>query len=139
MRARSHQLTFGTKVLRMARSSAPRLAKLLQLLHTTILVAAQMQHDVLQRASMPIAQHESIPIPPFRTRRTVIPTGRPKEMRHGSATHGCAGMSRVGLLDHVGGEGADGVDAFELEGRALVGCQLGGLVVLLAAFVGGLS
>ena len=49
-------------------------------------------------------------------------------------------MSRVGLLDHVRGEGTDGVDAFELEGRSFVGRQLGHLVVrlLVKALRGGL-
>mgnify|MGYP001030692281 CR=1 FL=1 len=40
-------------------------------------------------------------------------------------------MARVGLLDHVGRESADGVDAFEFERRALVGRELRRLVVRL--------
>jgi hypothetical protein len=46
-------------------------------------------------------------------------------------------MARLGLLDHVGGEDADGVDAFEFEFGALVGGELGGLVVRVGAFGGG--
>mmetsp|Transcript_10509 Transcript_10509/g.22797 ORF Transcript_10509/g.22797 Transcript_10509/m.22797 type:complete len:214 (-) Transcript_10509:41-682(-) len=127
----------------MARSGAPNLPKVLQLLHTTILVPAQMQHDILQRTGMSIAQHKSIPVPPLRTRRAMIPSsaagggGRPEEMGHGSATHRSAGMPRVGLLHHVGGEGADGVDAFELKRGALVGFQLDRLMVYMGAFGGG--
>jgi hypothetical protein len=130
----------------MARGGTSHLSERLELIHATIFVSTQMQHDILQRARMAIAQHETIPIPPLRIRGAVIAPHpaeggiRPEQVGHGGASHGSTGMSRVGLLDHVRGEGTDGVDAFELEGRSFVGRQLGHLVVrlLVQALRGGL-
>ena len=45
-------------------------------------------------------------------------------------------MATVRLLDHVSGEDADGVDAFEFQFGSFVGGQLVGLVVRVGAFGG---
>lgn len=47
-------------------------------------------------------------------------------------------MAGIGLLDHVRREGTDCVDAFELEGGAFVGLELGGLVIGVHFLRGGL-
>ena len=46
---------------------------------------------------------------------------REQGVRHGGRAHGQAGVTRVGLLDGVGGEEPDGVDAAQLEVRVGTG------------------
>lgn len=115
----------------MTRRRAPHLPERLEVVHLTVLVPAKVEHNVLERACVSVAQHETVPVPPIRIPRRVLPpcaagrTRRPQQVGHRRAPHGGAGVARVSFLDHVSGEASDGVDALELKAGARVGRGLG--------------
>jgi len=93
-----------------------KLAKLRQVVLGDV-VASQVQHGVLQGASMPIAQDEAITIDPSRILAAVVHYMTPQNVSHGSAAHGSSRVPRVSSLRLISRYGTDSVYALELEGH----------------------
>ena len=96
-------------VLRVARRARAELAEALQLLERQV-VAGEVQHRVEQHAGVPGAEHEAVAVEPVGTGRGVPEEARPEDVGHGRGAHRGTGVTAVGLLDAVDGEGPDGVD-----------------------------
>ena len=59
---------------------------------------------------MPGTEHEAVAVEPVGTGGGVLQEPRPQGVGHGRGAHGGTGVTAVGLLHAVDGEGADGVD-----------------------------
>ena len=75
--------------LRVAGRLRVDLAELFEVVEGQI-VAGQVQHRVLQRARVPVREHEAVPVGPVRLRRIVLHHLGPQDVRDGCAAHGGA-------------------------------------------------
>jgi hypothetical protein len=97
-------------VFRMTGGLAAPLPEPLKILQTKV-VPRQVQQAVQQHRPVPRRQDESVPVRPRRIRRIVLEDPGPEDIRHGGRPHGHAGMTRLRLLDGIGRQHANGVDA----------------------------
>src|SRR5439155_6047634 len=97
-------------VLGMAGGLRTPLAKPLQLLHREI-EFEKMEERIKQHRRVPGGEHEPVAIRPQRIARIESHVLRPEHVRHIRGAHGSAGVSRFRLLDGVGRQELDGVDA----------------------------
>jgi hypothetical protein len=100
--------------LRVARRPAAPLAKLLDIFQGEI-VAAEVQQAIEEHGTVAGGKNEAVAIGPGRVRRIVPEEPCPQTIGHGCGTHGQARMSRVGLLDRVHGQKAQGVSAEQVK------------------------
>lgn len=107
----------------MPRRLAVELAELRQILLAHI-VSRQVQHGILQSARMSIAQDESIAIDPRGILRRVVHDFGPQQVRHGSASHGRAGMARTGSLRLVRRDETNRIHALGFQTVAHLDCVL---------------
>ena len=96
-------------VLRVARRDAAPLAERLEVVHRDR-VAGQVEQRVQQHAGVPGRQDEAVAIRPVRVRRGVAQEARPDGVGHRRRAHRGTRVARVGLLDAIDGQRADGVD-----------------------------
>ena len=99
----------------MTGRNGSELSKLFEIFNANV-VSSQMQHGILQRTGVSVAEHEAITIDPSGVFGRVLHDFGPQQIRHGGTAHGSAGMSRVGSLRLIGRNSANGVDAFEFQG-----------------------
>ena len=90
-----------------------QLPELLQFLHGQV-VARQMQQGVMQHRAVAVTDDKTVTVWPGRVGRvmTIVPvrvTLRPQGHGNFGHAHGHAGVPRLGLLDRVHGQGANGV------------------------------
>ena len=97
-------------ILGMARSAAPPLAELLDIVHGKV-VAGEEQHAVDQHAGVSGRQDEPIAIGPFGVGGIVPEMARPQDVRYRRRAQRHSRMARVRFLDRVDRERANGVDA----------------------------
>ena len=121
----------GVAVLGVAGAAARELAEAFDILQphgrlaggpalgVHLLHAGQMQHRVEQHRGMPSGQHEAIAVGPVRRLGIVVHHLVVEDVGHRRQGHRRAGMSALGRLDGVHGEGPDGVDRqlFQRSGR----------------------
>ena len=108
-------------VLGVAWRARPELAEALQLIERKV-VSGEVQHRVEQHAGVASAEHEAVAVEPIGSGRGVLQEARPQGVGHGRGAHRGTGMTAVGLLDAVDGEGPDGVDGQLLvDGRGVAG------------------
>ena len=84
-------------------------------------VSSEVEHGVLQGASVTVGKDEAIAVVPLGIGGAVFHDLGPEEMGHRSAAHRGARVARVGRLGLVGANGADGVDTFQLHFRPGIG------------------
>ena len=101
--------------LGMARRLAAPLTKLLDVVEREV-VAGDMEQAVQEGRSVPCGEHEAVAIRPKRVLRVVLQLSVPERVSHRRSTERQAGMAAVGLLDHVDGQEAEGIDAKLIEG-----------------------
>mmetsp|Transcript_11426 Transcript_11426/g.28876 ORF Transcript_11426/g.28876 Transcript_11426/m.28876 type:complete len:294 (-) Transcript_11426:246-1127(-) len=104
--------SFGDKIFRVSWSSRTELTEILKVLQFGGFVSRQVEHCVLKGAGMSVGKDKAITVDPVGVGRRVVHDLAPQNMGHRSASHGGAGVTRVGRLDHVGRNGTDGVDTF---------------------------
>jgi len=109
-------------VLRMPGRAALPLTELLEILERKV-IAGQEQQRVEQHRCMARRQNEAIAVEPARILRVVPQMTRPQHVRQRCQRHGRTGMSRVGLLDGVHRQCANGVDTERLEPRGSGRCR----------------
>ncbi len=95
-------------MLRMTRRLAVQLPEVGEFRHRQV-VAREVQQRVLQHRAVPVGQHEPIAIGPARIGRVVAQVPLPEGERNLGHSHRHAGVTRVGLLHRIHGQGADGV------------------------------
>ena len=98
----------GDAVFRVAGGLAVQLAEILQFRHRQV-VAGEVQQRVDQHRAVAVGQHETVTIRPARVQRVVAQVAAPQchgNIRH---AHRRARVARIGLLDGVHGEHANGV------------------------------
>src|SRR5581483_3138541 len=100
----------GIAAFGVAGSAAAPLSKALELLERKI-VARKKQQTVEQHGAVAGGEDEAVAIEPERVTRIVTQEARPESERHRSSAHGHAGMAGVGVLDGIGRQEANGVDA----------------------------
>ena len=83
------------------------LPKAFQVIHRD-LVAGEVEHDVLERTSVAVGEDEAVTVDPLGVGRAEAEELGPQNVGDGSHAHGCTGVTRVGLGDHIGGEGTNG-------------------------------
>ncbi|MBV6465850.1 MAG: hypothetical protein PGMFKBFP_01136 [Anaerolineales bacterium] len=101
-------------VFGMAGRAAAPLTEVLQLVEREA-VAGEMQERVEQHRTVSARKEEAVASRPFGVVRVVAQVTRPDDEGHGGRAHRQSGMSRIGLLDRVGGEETDGVDGSGFE------------------------
>ena len=106
--------------LGVAGGLAVQLAEVLQLAHGQ-LVAGEVQQRVQQHRAVAVGQHEAVAVDPFGVARVVPQVVAPQRHGHVGHAHGGTGVSGVGLLYSVHGQGADCV------GHLLGVCHVGRL------------
>lgn len=114
-----HALTFGNEGLWMSRTLGSDRSKALQVVNGQV-VARQMEHSVLKGTCMSIAQNEAITAPPLGVAGRIGHDLLPKQMCHGSTSHGCSGVPTICCLWLISTDGSDCIDAFMLQRGALV-------------------
>ena len=97
-------------ILGMARSAAPPLAEVLDVVHGKV-VAGEEQHAVDQHARVSGRQDEPIAIGPFGVGGIVPEMACPQDVRHRRRAQRHPRMARVRFLDGVDRERPDSVDA----------------------------
>ena len=95
-------------VLGVAGSLAVQLAEVFQLLQRQV-VACEVQQGVDQHRRVAVAEHEAVAVGPQRVAGVVLEVAAPQRDGHVGHAHGRARVARIGLLDGVHREGADGV------------------------------
>mmetsp|Transcript_142357 Transcript_142357/g.354764 ORF Transcript_142357/g.354764 Transcript_142357/m.354764 type:complete len:219 (+) Transcript_142357:2256-2912(+) len=105
----------------MSRCGAPSLAELLELLHGHVVgtpqaVARQVEHDVLHRRGVPRGEHEAVAVDPALARRE-LHDPPPEAVRQWRATERRPEVPGARLVDHVGGQEPDRVDAESVHGE----------------------
>ena len=115
-RPRRHLDARGHVVLRVSRSLRADLAELLEVGERDV-VPCEVEHAIEESTAVSVGEDESVAVRPLVVLRVIGHHPRPEHVRHWSAAHGRARVSRVGLLHHLGGEDADIVDASLLEFR----------------------
>mmetsp|Transcript_21270 Transcript_21270/g.50571 ORF Transcript_21270/g.50571 Transcript_21270/m.50571 type:complete len:670 (+) Transcript_21270:384-2393(+) len=130
--------TLRDEVLGMPRGRRPELPEGLEVIEAAGGVPREVKHRVLEGAGVTVRQDEPIAVDPVRVGRGVPHDLAPEDVGHRGAAHGSSGMAGVRRLDHVGRDGADGVDAFFFEIRHGFCCRGGGVVVaeIASAVVG---
>ncbi len=110
-------------ILRMPRAATAQLPEALDVIerhgwladHLVIGVhgphACQMQSRIQQHRCMARRQYEAIAVGPDRLVRVKAQEVLPQRVHHRGDTHRRAGMTRVGLLNRIDAQRADGVDA----------------------------
>ena len=98
----------GVAEFRVARGFAVQLAEALEFVERQV-VAGQVQQRVEQHRAMPVGEHEAVAVGPTRIGRVVLQVALPQGDRHFGHPHRCAGVSRIGRLNGVDGQDADGV------------------------------
>ena len=119
-----HSRTFGNEGLWMSRTLGSDGSEALQVVNRQV-VACQMEHGVLKGTSMSIAQNEAITAPPLWVAGRIGHDLVPKQMCHGSASHGCSGVPAIGSLWLISTDGTNCIDAFMLQRGALVSWRHG--------------
>jgi len=102
-------------VLGMARRFGAPLAEALQLFHRQA-IAAQMKERVEERRGVAAGEDKAVAVRPVRVLRVVPHVPRPQEIGQRSLAERRARMAGIGLLDHVHGQEADGVDRGQVVG-----------------------
>ncbi|EXI65582.1 MAG: hypothetical protein AW08_03102 [Candidatus Accumulibacter adjunctus] len=130
--------------LGMTRCPRAELAELLQVVEREV-IAAEMQQRIEQHRAVPVREDEAVTIRPARIGRVVAQVATPEHFRDFGHPHRHPGVTGVGLLHRVHGEGADdtgqggkwcGHDASRVRDRRLN--RIGGLSAksgTLATFV----
>ena len=113
-RARRRLHAVGVAELGVSRRAASPLPELLQVLEGDV-VSAQVQAAVQQHRRVAAREHEAVAIRPVRIGGIVLHVPGEERVGQRREGHRRSGMSRVRLLDRVHGEGADGVDAEQIE------------------------
>ena len=101
----------GITVLGVARGLGMELAELHEVLDAQR-VAREVQQRVEQHGPMAVGEHEAVAVGPLGVRRIVPHEVVPQDLGDVRHAHGCAGMARVGLLDRIHAQSADGVGEF---------------------------
>jgi hypothetical protein len=83
--------------------------------------AREVQQAVEQHRGVPGREHEPIAVRPDRVLRVVAQEALPQAVRDRRHRHRRAGVARIGLLDGVHRQRANGVDAELVESRLLGG------------------
>ena len=100
--------------LGVARGLRAPLAEALDLREGQI-VAGEVQESVEQHRAVAGGEHEAIAVGPGGVSGVVLEEARPEDVRHRRRAHREPGMAGLRLLDGVGGEEADRVDAERVE------------------------
>ena len=87
-------------VFRMPGGLGVQLAEVGQLFNWQI-VAGQVQQGVQQHRTVPVRQHETVAVRPFRIGRVVAQVIVPQHLGNVSHAHGRAWMTGVGFLDGI--------------------------------------
>ena len=106
-------------VLRVPRRSAFPLAEIADFLQGKV-VATEMEHTVQEHRSVAGRQDETIAVEPHRIAR-IVPHFPAEYVCDGGQGHRRAGVTRVGLLYGIDGEGPDRLDGELFDGHFLEG------------------
>ena len=106
----------GQPIFGVARTFAVELAEQLDIVEAHRrpvlgLHAGKMQQGIEQHRGVAVRQNEAVAVGPRRLFRIVAQELLPQGVGHRRQGHGRAGMTGVGFLHRIHGEGADGVDA----------------------------
>ncbi len=85
------------------------LAEVPELVHGHVFVAGQMQKRVKQHRAMPRRQHEAVAVRPIGGGGVELQETRKQNRRRVGHAHGHARVARIGLLDGVRRQKADGI------------------------------
>ena len=117
----------GFAVFRVAGGVGSPLTELLKLFHGQV-VAGEMQGSVEEHRGVAVGEDEAITVDPLGIGGIMLHELVVEQVGDGSAGERCAGMARVGLLNSVDGEEAEGID------RELVELMLGVLLLVAHSF-----
>ena len=110
-RTRCHLNPRRVATLWMARRMGAILPELLELRHRQI-VARQVQRTIQHRRRMPIRQHKAVPIDPLRVARIVFHQLMKQQIHNRRAAQRSARVPRLGLLDLIDGQKAEGINGY---------------------------
>ena len=109
------------------RLGAP-LPKILDLIHRQR-ISGEVKHRIEQHGRMPVGEHEPVAVQPERVGRIELKHLAPQHLRDVGHAQGGARMARIGLLDGIHRQGADGVGELATRGHGgLLFLERGGIV-----------
>ena len=104
----------GQSDLRVAGGDRAPLPERLEVVERDV-VPGEVEERVQQHRGVARGQHEAVPVRPRGRARRMAEVACPERVGHRRGPHGRAGVPRVGLLDPVDGQRADGVDGEPVE------------------------
>ena len=99
-------------IFRMAGGARPELAEILDVLERHVLIAGEIEQGIEQHRAMAGRQHEAVAVWPVRRRGIEFQEPGEQHRREIGRPHRQPGMTGIGLLDRIHGQGPNGVGHF---------------------------